>query len=93
MELFMTKSNPVGSETLTSAAGCDSIVNINLIFNATLTGNENYQGCEGDGYSVNVNGVVYNENNPIGSETISSSSGCDSIVSINLVYNLSLIHI
>lgn len=79
---------PMGVETLdhASANGCDSIVTINLLFNATVTGQENYSGCEGDGYSVVVNGTVYNEANPDGMETLTNVNGCDSVVTINLVF-------
>ncbi len=80
------QNNPAGTEMLTSVAGCDSIVSIDLMFSAVLTGEESYTGCEGDSYEVVVNGVLYNEANPVGSENLVSSSGCDSIVSIDLVY-------
>ena len=82
------ETNPIGTETLTSIANCDSIVSINLIFNAALAGNENYQGCENDGYSVTVNGTIYDQNNRTGIETISSPTSCDSVVTINLIYGL-----
>ncbi len=81
------ENNPTGSETLTSTAGCDSIVSVNLAFNDVLTGEELYDGCLGDGYSVNVGGTIYDENNPTGSETLTSTTGCDSIVSVNLAFN------
>ncbi len=53
----------------------------------TIKGNESYSGCEGDGYSVTVNGVVYDETNPSGTQILTSYQGCDSIVSINLAFN------
>ena len=81
------EATPTGIETLISGGGCDSIVNIDLTFNTALTSDETYQGCEGDGYFVVVNGITYDQTMPSGSETLSSSLGCDSIVSINLVFN------
>ncbi len=81
------EANPTGTEVLTNAEGCDSTVTINLVFNTNLTGNEDYIGCEGDGYSITVNGTLYNEANPAGMETLTSSLGCDSVVTVNLVYN------
>ena len=78
---------PIGSENLMSVAGCDSIVSINLEFNDILAGSEEYSGCQGDGYFVVVNGNIYNEAMPIGSENLMSVAGCDSIVSINLEFN------
>ena len=81
------EANPSGTETLTAVAGCDSIVTIDLVFNNNTIGNENYIGCAGDGYAVVVNGVTYNESNPSGTEVLSNANGCDSTVSIDLVFN------
>ena len=53
----------------------------------TKESNIEYLGCEEDGYSIDVNGTVYNESNPQGTEVISLSACCDSIVHINLVFN------
>ena len=59
------EGNPSGTEdlTLTAVAGCDSIVTIDLVYNSNTTGTESYVGCAGDGYSVVVNGVTYDESN------------------------------
>ncbi|MDA8910901.1 gliding motility-associated C-terminal domain-containing protein, partial [Crocinitomicaceae bacterium] len=81
------ESNPAGIETLTNLNGCDSIVTINLTFNSSITGNESYTGCTGDGYSVVVNGTTYDEANPSGTETLTAVAGCDSIVTVDLVFN------
>ncbi|MDA7762465.1 gliding motility-associated C-terminal domain-containing protein, partial [Crocinitomicaceae bacterium] len=81
------ESNPAGIETLTNLNGCDSIVTINLTFNSSITGNEAYTGCTGDGYSVVVNGTTYDEANPTGTETLTAVAGCDSIVTVGLVFN------
>jgi len=81
------ESNPAGIETLTNLNGCDSIVTINLTFNSSITGNESYTGCTGDGYSVVVNGTTYDEANPTGTETLTAVAGCDSIVTVGLVFN------
>lgn len=79
-------NNPTGTETLIGEAsnGCDSIININLLFTPNDTFNLNQTICATD--SVVVNGKVYNQNNPIGTEILigASASGCDSIVNINL---------
>ena len=84
------ETNPSGMETLMNVNGCDSVVTINLQFNNSVTGNEDYVGCEGDGYSVLVNGIIYNETNPSGMETLMSINGCDSVVTINLQFNNSV---
>jgi gliding motility-associated-like protein/uncharacterized repeat protein (TIGR01451 family) len=84
------ENNPVGTEVLTNYLGCDSTVSINLIFNPMVTGSESYNGCLGDGYNVTVNGTVYDENNPSGTEILNSYLSCDSVVTINLVFNQNL---
>jgi gliding motility-associated-like protein len=81
------ETNPFGMETLASSLGCDSLVTINLIYLPQLTGEVEYEGCAGDGYSIVVNGTVYHQANPQGVEVLSASNGCDSIVSVNLVYH------
>ncbi len=80
------ESNPTGTETLVNSIGCDSIVSINLIFSPPTYGDETYDGCHGDGYFVVVNGTTYDESNPTGTETMTNSAGCDSIVTIDLTY-------
>ena len=57
---------------LFTAGGCDTTVNIDLVFNPSPTITESYNGCEGDGYSVVVNGTTYDESNPTGTEVISN---------------------
>ena len=66
------EGNPSGTETLTAVAGCDSTVTIDLVYNSNTTGTESYVGCAGDGYSVVVNGVTYDEGNPSGTETLTA---------------------
>ncbi|MFN7115153.1 MAG: gliding motility-associated C-terminal domain-containing protein [Saprospiraceae bacterium] len=82
------RNNPRGTETLIGAAehGCDSIVNINLQFFPPVTFTLNSTICETD--SIVVNGRVYNQNNPQGTETLvgAAANGCDSIVNINLQF-------
>ena len=80
------EANPTGTETLTNVFGCDSIVDINLAFAPNSTGIESYSGCQNDGYSVVVNGTIYDESNPTGTETLVNAAGCDSVVTISLVF-------
>lgn len=81
------EQNPNGIEVLSNVYGCDSIVNINLIFEPVVSREFNYEGCENDDYSIIVNNRVYDQDNPVGMETLVSNSGCDSIVSINLTFH------
>jgi gliding motility-associated-like protein len=81
------ESNPSGTEVLSNSNGCDSTVTIDLTFNTSVTGTENYTGCSGDGYVVVVNGITYDEGNPSGTEVLTAVAGCDSTVTITLTYN------
>ena len=81
------ENTPTGTEVMTNSNGCDSTVTIDLIYNNNLTGTESYTGCVGDGYSVLVNGNIYDETTPTGTEVLFNTNGCDSTVTIDLVYN------
>ena len=85
--IIYNEANPTGFETLSNINGCDSVVSIDLTFNSSITGNESYTGCSGDGYSVVVNGTTYDEANPSGTETLTAVAACDSIVTVDLVFN------
>src|SRR5688500_14408935 len=84
--IIYNEANPSGTEILTGSNGCDSIVTIDLSFNATSVGSETYSGCEGDGYSVIVNGTIYDETNSTGTEVLTNAAGCDSTVTISLTF-------
>ncbi len=75
--------NPSGTETLTTVSGCDSVVNIQLTFLASVMTSINQSLCEGE--NIEINGTLYNANNLVGTEILTSVSGCDSIVNINLI--------
>ncbi len=75
-------SNPSGEEMLTSAQGCDSLVVINLTFEDAFTSTLNETLCMGD--VLEINGTVYSESNPSGTELLTTAGGCDSLVMINL---------
>lgn len=80
------EDNPTGTEILFGDNGCDSILQINLEFMPLAFGTESYIGCEGDGYAVMVDTILYDESNPTGIDTLIAANGCDSIVTINLVF-------
>lgn len=85
--------SPIGTETLSNASffGCDSTVNINLNFYQPAEFDLNQTLCEGG--SIMVNGNVYDETSPSGTELIplGSINGCDSIINIELEFNSSII--
>ncbi len=70
--------------TLTSSTGCDSIITLDLTVLQPIQTNLNEQICNGDSYSFN--GTDYNTSGTY-SATLTSSSGCDSTVTLNLIVN------
>ncbi|MEM6965503.1 MAG: T9SS type A sorting domain-containing protein, partial [Bacteroidota bacterium] len=67
--------------TLTSSNGCDSIVTLNLSVQASVTENLMIAICEGSSYTVGNN--TYTTSGTY-QNTLIASSGCDSIVTLNL---------
>ncbi|MCP3933204.1 MAG: T9SS type B sorting domain-containing protein [Bacteroidetes bacterium] len=77
-------NNSSGTEILENASstGCDSIIYVNLQFeyNSNTTINNTF--CPDE--SISVNGVIYDINNPVGQEILTSQIACDSIVDVAL---------
>ncbi|MGB3227172.1 MAG: gliding motility-associated C-terminal domain-containing protein [Saprospiraceae bacterium] len=71
--------------------GCDSILTIQLLLNPNKQGFIKDTLCPDE--SILINGKTYNANNKKGIEYLSTSSGCDSIINIDLQFsNLELIY-
>ena len=70
-----------------TTGGCDTAVTIVITEEGLVQQDIDYTGCEGDGYSITVNGTVYNEGNPTGTETIPGQGTCDTLVMINLQFD------
>ncbi len=83
------QSNPSGTEVLQNASinGCDSTVFINLTFKQPVVTNITQTLCTGG--SITVNGTVYDESNPSGTEVIvgGAVNGCDSTINVNLSFS------
>jgi len=79
-------NNPNGIEVLPngSAAGCDSVIVVNLNILQVAEGEVVQEICADE--SIVVNGITYDANNLVGQETLigGAINGCDSIVNINL---------
>ncbi len=73
-----------------SSNGCDSIVNVQLkllnksglVIDDTL--------CSGE--QLRINGTIYDKNHTSGKEILQNSSGCDSVVTIQLSFNELLVN-
>ncbi len=82
------EANPSGTEVLVnqSSLGCDSTVLINIVFHSASTFLLQNTLCEGE--ELTVNGTVYNESNPSGTEVIENGNylSCDSTILIDLTF-------
>lgn len=72
------------THTFTTAAGCDSVVTLNLAVTPALTYSFNASICTGDTFVWD--GTSYNSSGSY-AKTFTTSGGCDSIVTLNLVEN------
>lgn len=82
------KNNPSGIGIIPGAAvgGCDSIVNVDLTINNFTESFLNLIKCPGT--DTLVGGQLFNQARPIGDVTLvkGSSTGCDSVIHVNLLY-------
>ena len=81
-------SNPMGRDTLVGAAanGCDSIIVVSLNFVDAFTTVIDTMLCQGDPFSVDVDGITFNESNPDTTITLQTADGIDSIITVDLVF-------
>ena len=75
------------SDTNTSAAGCDSIVTLNLTINNSNSGADTVSACST--YTWSANSIVYTSSG-IYTATVTNASGCDSVATLNLTINSAL---
>ena len=79
-----TASNTSAKDTLVNAAGCDSVVTLNLTINNSNTGTDTHTAC--DSYKW-IDGVTYTSSNTSAKDTLVNAAGCDSVVTLNLTIN------
>ena len=79
-----TESNNTATYVLTNAAGCDSVVTLNLTIKNSLSSIDEQVAC--NEYTW-INGITYTEstNEPV--FTLTSENGCDSVVTLHLTIN------
>ncbi|MCG8701217.1 MAG: T9SS type A sorting domain-containing protein [Bacteroidales bacterium] len=76
-----TQSNNTATYTLTNAAGCDSIITLNLTINKADNIIEDTLACES--FTWPTNGQTYTKSG-IYTETLTNQYGCDSVITLNL---------
>ena len=87
-----TENNTTAQFTIQNAAGCDSLVTLNLTVNYANTGVDDIRWCNTPSYTW-INGVTYDMNETEGNvryllPNVTNIYGCDSTRILNLVFNL-----
>lgn len=77
-------SSGIYTDTITNAVGCDSVITIDLTVNTVATGTINVNSCSGS-YTSPAGNLYTSSGTYI--DTLSTASGCDSIITINLSFN------
>ncbi|MDX2359669.1 MAG: T9SS type A sorting domain-containing protein [Crocinitomicaceae bacterium] len=73
--------NNTASWLLTNAAGCDSLITLNLIVNTANTGVDTQFSCDS---LIWMDGITYYANNNTATWTLTNAAGCDSTVTLDL---------
>ena len=81
-----TVSNNFATHTLTNAAGCDSIVTLDLTINYSTFGTDVITACDTFTW---IDGNTYTVSNNFATHTLTNAAGCDSIVTLDLTINYS----
>ncbi len=79
-----TESNNTATHTLVNAAGCDSIITLNLSIKQATTATDTQTAC--NTYTW-IDGITYTESNNTATHTLVNAAGCDSIITLNLTIN------
>jgi hypothetical protein len=83
-----TASTNTPTFTLTNAAGCDSLVTLNLTINHSTIGTDVQSAC--DSYTW-IDGNTYTASTNTPTFTLTNAAGCDSLVTLHLTINHSTI--
>ena len=76
-----TSSNNTATHTLINAAGCDSIVTLDLTITSSLSSTDVVEAC--DSY-IWIDGNTYTSSNNTATHILINVAGCDSIVALDL---------
>ncbi|MFK8039440.1 MAG: LamG-like jellyroll fold domain-containing protein [Crocinitomicaceae bacterium] len=78
---FYTANNNTATYTTMNAAGCDSVITLDLTILGTTYGTDVQTSCTAYTW---INGVTYTSSNNTDTKVLVNSNGCDSIVTLNL---------
>ncbi len=76
-----TSDNNTATHTIPNAAGCDSVITLDLTVLGTTFGTDVQTSCTAFTW---INGVTYTSSNNTNTFILTNSNGCDSIVTLNL---------
>jgi hypothetical protein len=76
-----TADNNTATWTLTNAAGCDSVVTLDLTILASTAGTDVVTACDS---LVWIDGVTYKSSNNTATHVLTNAAGCDSVVTLDL---------
>ena len=78
-----TPSNNTATHLLTNAAGCDSLVTLDLTISNSTTGIDVKTAC--DSYTW-IDGNTYTTSNNTATHLLTNAAGCDSLVTLRFNY-------
>ena len=81
-----TYSTNTVTDTLTSAAGCDSVVTLDLTIKYSSTSTDIKHPCA-TSYTWPLNGITYTASTNTPTATLTNAAGCDSVVTLDLRMN------
>jgi hypothetical protein len=79
-----TSSNNTATYTVKNAAGCDSVITLDLTIKHSTKSTDVQTAC--DSYKW-IDGVTYTSNNNTATHTLQNAVGCDSVVTLDLTIN------
>ena len=78
-------SNNTATHTLTNAAGCDSVITLDLTVLTSSTGTDTQSAC---GTYTWIDGNTYVASNNTATHTLTNAAGCDSVITLDLTINI-----
>jgi len=79
-----TSSNNTATFTLTNAAGCDSVITLNLTLNNSTSSTDIQTAC--DSY-LWIDGITYTSSTNTPTFTMTNTADCDSVITLSLTVN------
>jgi hypothetical protein len=79
-----TATNTTATHTIPNAAGCDSVITLNLTIKNNSSSTDVQTACESFTW---MDGTTYTSSNNTSTYTIPNTAGCDSVITLNLTIN------